>query len=195
MGTTEEERPIRADARRNLDSLLQAAVELFAESGVDVPVRAIAERAGVGLGTVYRHFPQRADLVAAVFRREIDACADAAAVLAAQAPPFEALARWMRRYAEFLGTKRGLATALHSGDPVFDNLPAYFHEKLKPALQTLLDTAVAAGAIRPDFEAKELLTAAASLAHSAYDQGPEHAQRMVALLVEGLRSRVMIDES
>ena len=84
---------VRIDAQRNIDALLQAAVEVFSTSGVDATVREIVEKAGVGIGTYYRHFPQRADLVAAVFRREIDACADAAPVLAAQYGPGEALAR------------------------------------------------------------------------------------------------------
>src|ERR1700748_3571951 len=92
------DRRVRADAQRSLDALLQAAKEVFATSGVDAPVREIADKAGVGLGTLYRHFPQRADLVAAVFKREIDACADAAPVLAAKHAPFDALKAWMQRY-------------------------------------------------------------------------------------------------
>jgi AcrR family transcriptional regulator len=112
-------RPARADARRNLDALLKAAMAVFAESGVDAPVREIAERAGVGVGTVYRHFPQRSDLIAAVFRQEIDACADAAPRIAAEYPPGEALSRWMQRYVDFIAAKRGLAAALHSGDPAY----------------------------------------------------------------------------
>ena len=108
---------MRVDVQRNLDALLQAAKAVFATSGVDAPVREIAEKAGVGVGTVYRHFPQRADLIAAVFRREMDACADAAPMLAAEHAPFEALARWMQRFAAFVGSKRGLAKVLHSGDP------------------------------------------------------------------------------
>src|ERR1700756_5824116 len=90
-------RPVRAAAQRSQDALLHAAKEVFATSGVDAPVREIAEKAGVGLGTLYRHFPQRADLIAAVFRREIDACADAAAGLSAEHAPFTALALWMQR--------------------------------------------------------------------------------------------------
>jgi AcrR family transcriptional regulator len=178
---------VRADAQRNLDALLQAALEVFATSGVDAPVREIAEKAGVGVGTVYRHFPQRADLVAAVFRHEIDACADAAPLLAAEHGPGEALARWMQRYAAFLGTKRGLAAALHSGSPAFEPLPAYFRERLEPALRTLLESAAAAGEVRADFAARDLLDAVASLCRTAYDRGPDHAQAMVALLVDGLR--------
>ena len=114
------DRRLRADAQRNIDALLQAAMAVFATSGVDAPVREIAEKAGVGIGTVYRHFPQRSDLIVAVFRREIDACADAAPVLAAEHEPGEALARWMQRYVDFIAAKRGLAAALHSGDPAFD---------------------------------------------------------------------------
>src|SRR6202167_2598184 len=136
-------RPVRADAQRNTDALLEAALAVFTASGVDAPVREIAERAGVGIGTFYRHFPQRADLVAAVFRREIDACADAAPVWAAEHKPGEALARWMQRYAAFIATKRGLATALHWGNPAFDNLPGYFDQRLRPAFRSLLEAAVA----------------------------------------------------
>ncbi len=84
-------RPVRTDVRRNTDALLEAALAVFAASGVDAPVREIAEKAGVGVGTVYRHFPQRSDLIVAVFRRQVDACADAAPVLAAKHKPGEAL--------------------------------------------------------------------------------------------------------
>jgi AcrR family transcriptional regulator len=181
------DRRVRADAQRNLDTLLQSALAVFATSGVDAPVREIADHAGVGVGTLYRHFPQRADLIAAVFRREIDACADAAPILAAEHAPFEALANWMQRYAAFVATKRGLAKALHSGNPAFDSLPAYFDQRLRPALRTLLESAAAAGEVRADVDPKDLLRAVASLCISAYDDGPGHARRMVALLVDGLR--------
>lgn len=178
---------VRIDAQRNIDALLQAAIEVFSTSGVDAPVREIAEKAGVGIGTFYRHFPQRADLVAAVFRREIDACADAASILAAEHESGEALAKWMQRYAAFLGTKRGLAAALHSGNPAFEPLPMYFRQRLEPALRALLESAAAAGEVRTDFTAQDILDAVASLCRSAYDHGPDHARRMVALLVDGLR--------
>jgi AcrR family transcriptional regulator len=179
--------PVRADAKRNMDVLLEAAMAVFTSSGVDAPVREIALKAGVGVGTLYRHFPQRSDLIAAVFQREVDGCADAAPVLAAEHGPGEALARWMQRYAGFIAAKRGLATALHSGDPAFDTLPAYFRQRLVPALRGLLEAAVAAGEVRNDISAEELLGAVASLCMHAYKQGPEHARRMVALVVDGLR--------
>lgn len=178
---------VRADAQRSIDSLLRAALAVFSTSGVDAPVREIAEKAGVGIGTVYRNFPQRADLVAAVFRQEIDACAEAAPRLAGEHAPGEALARWMQRYAAFVATKRGLASALHSGDPTFDSLPAYFKQRLEPALRKLLDAAEAAGEIRGDVDAEDLLNAVARLCMSAPDNKPGSAERMVALLADGLR--------
>jgi AcrR family transcriptional regulator len=181
------ERRVRADAQRSLDALLHAAREVFATSGVDAPVREIAEKAGVGLGTLYRHFPQRSDLIAAVFRREIDACADAAAMLSAERDPFDALKSWMHRYAAFIATKRGLAAALHSGDPAYDNLPVYFDRRLRPVVRTLLEAAIAAGEVRADVDPDELLGAVASLCISAHNAGPGRAERMVALLVDGLR--------
>ncbi len=150
-------------------------------------MREIAEKAGVGIGTVYRHFPQRSDLISAVFRREIDACADAAPILSAEHAPFEALAAWMQRYAAFIAAKRGLAKALHSGDPAFDNLPGYFDQRLRPALRTLLEAATAAGEVRADVGADDLLGAVASLCMSAHNAGSGRAERMVALLVNGLR--------
>jgi AcrR family transcriptional regulator len=179
------DRRVRADAQRNLDALLQAAKTVFASSGVDAPVREIAERAGVGIGTFYRHFPQRSDLIAAVFRHEIDACAEAAPILAAEHAPREALAKWIQRYAAFIATKRGLAPALHSGNPAFEPLRAYFEQRVRPALRTLLESAVAVGEIRNDVESDDLLHAVASLCMPAQDDG--RAQRMVALLVDGLR--------
>jgi AcrR family transcriptional regulator len=180
-------RRVRADAQRNIDALLQSAMVVFATSGVNAPVRQIAEKAGVGVGTVYRHFPQRSDLIVAVFRREVDACADAAAVLATGHEPGEALARWMQRYVDFISAKRGLAAALHSGNPAYDSLPAYFQKRLRPALQTLLEAAAAAGEVRAGIEPDDLLRAIASLCAPAQDGDPAHARRMVALLADGLR--------
>lgn len=180
-------RPLRADAKRNIEALLKAALAVFAKSGVDAPVREIAERAGVGVGTVYRHFPQRADLVAAVFRHEVDACADAAPALAAKHEAGEALARWMQRYASFIATKRGLASALHSGHPAFGSLHAYFNARLRPALEALLKSAEATGEVRRNVKADDLLGAVASLCMQPPDERPGSAQRMVALLIDGLR--------
>lgn len=185
--TAEPGRRVRADARRNLEALLEAATAVFATSGVDAPVREIATRAGVGVGTVYRHYPKRSDLVAAVFRHQVDACAEAAPALAAEYGPAEALGRWLGRFVDFLATKRGLAAALHSGDPAFDALPAYFDERFHPALAGLLDAAVVAGEVRSDVPAVDLLLAVAHLCLPAEGVGPDHARRMTEVLVRGLR--------
>jgi len=177
----------RADAQRNLETLLKAALAVFTKSGVDAPVRAIAEKAGVGVGTVYRHFPQRSDLIVAVFCQEVDACAGAAAELAANHPPVDALSRWMQRFVEFVAAKRGLAASLHSGDAAYESLPAYYDAKLRPALEALLKRAVAAGEIRAGVAPGDLLSAAVSLCRPAYDVSPDHTLRMIALLIDGLR--------
>lgn len=182
-------RGIRADARRNLDALLEAAKAVFAQSGVDAPVRDIAQKAGVGVGTFYRHFPDRAGLIAAVFRREVDACAEAAPQLSAELPPFEAMAAWLQVFSGFITTKRGLASALHAGSPVFESLPAYFDQKLRPALARLLAEAVAAGDARGDVEADDIIGAVASLSMAQKAGRPEQTRRMVALFTDGLRRR------
>ncbi len=182
-------RSTRSDAQRNLDALLQAAMVVFVTSGVDAPVREIAEKAGVGVGTVYRHFPLRSDLIAAVFRSQIDACAKAASVLANENGPFEALSKWLQRYTDFIAAKRGLAAALHSGNPAYESLPKYFEQQLLPAFQTLLESAAAAGEIRTDVDANDLLNAVASLCMSTRDTRPDFRTKMVTLLADGLRYR------
>ncbi|MGD9636195.1 MAG: TetR/AcrR family transcriptional regulator [Pirellulales bacterium] len=184
---------MRADAQRNIAALLEAAKAVFIKSGVAAPVREIAQQAGVGVGTVYRHFPQRSDLIVAVIRHEVDRCADAAASLAKKHRPFEALTRWMHRYVELIAAKRGLAAALHSGDPAYDALPAYFQDRLCPALESLLEAAAAAGEIRQGIAPYDLLLAVAGVcsmsSHPAVNAAPDHSQRMVELLLDGLRYR------
>lgn len=182
-----KDKPVRADAQRSTDALLEAALAVFATSGVDAPVREIADKAAVGIATLYRRFPQRSDLIVAVFRQEVDACADDALVLAAENSPGAALALWMQRYADFIATKRGLATALHSGDPAFNTLPAYFDARLQPALRALLEAAAEAGEVRADAEPKDLLRAVGNLCMSVRADSNDYTQRMVTLLVDGLR--------
>ena len=180
-------RPRRADAARNLDAVLAAATAVFATSGVDAPVREIATKAGVGTATIYRHYPRRSDLVKAVFRREVDDCADDAPALTAGREPLDALQRWLQRYTRFLAAKRGLAAALHSGDPAFDALPDYFDQRFRPVLTALLEAAADAGSIRPDADPDDLLRAVANLCMTTERDRAGHSERMVALLVDGLR--------
>lgn len=186
-----KEKKVRADAQRSTDALLEAAKTVFATSGVDAPVREVAEAAGVGIGTVYRNFPTRADLVAGVFRREVDACVAEAAELSDAHPPCEALSLWLHRYTQFIATKKGLASALHSGDPAFASLPDYFRENFEPALAALLDRAARAGDIDGNTDPYDLLRAIGNLSVASGDDGAAHIKRMVDLLINGLRFRAM----
>jgi AcrR family transcriptional regulator len=176
---------LRADAQRNHDLLVETASAAFAECGVDAPMKLIADRAGVGVGTLYRRFPKRSDLIVAVFRHEVEGCAYAADTLATEYPPFEALARWMDRYVALIVTKRGLAKALHSGEPAYEDLPAFFEGSLVPPLQGLLESAD--DDIRADILASELLRAVALLCAPSADGNLVQTRRMVALLMNGLR--------
>jgi AcrR family transcriptional regulator len=180
-------RRLRVDAQRNIVALLEAAKTVFATSGVDAPAKQIADLAGVGVGTLYRHFPQRSDLVRAVLEHEIDACADAGPALSATHEPGAALVLWLGQYTEFLGTKRGFAAALHSGDPAFDALPGYFFQRMEPVLGALLGAATAAGEIRAGIGARDVLRAIALLCMPVAGEGAAYSQRMVAVLIDGLR--------
>lgn len=185
----EPDRPQRADARRNVDALVHAALAVFDRSGVDVPMRTIAAEAGVGVGTLYRHFPQRSDLIKTIIQREVDDCAEAAALLGASQPPGKALDSWVQRLVDLASTKRGLGPALHSGDSAYQSLPEYVLGQLTPALRALLDAAASAGEVRADVDARELLLAAMRLAAPASNGDVAEARRMVALLIDGLRFR------
>ncbi|MEU1686494.1 helix-turn-helix domain-containing protein [Micromonospora sp. NPDC005707] len=178
----------RADARRNEQTLLDAAAEAFLASGVDVPVRDIAARAGVGVGTIYRHFPTRADLVVAVYRHQVEACAEAGpALLASSASPHAALARWIDLFVDFLVTKHGLAEALQSDDAAFQSLHAYFLDRLVPVCARLLEAAATAGEVRPEVHAYELMRGVGNLCIGAGRDPRYDARRLVGLLVAGLR--------
>ncbi len=178
----------RADARRNEQTLLAAAAALFVASGVEVPVRDIAARAGVGVGTIYRHFPTRADLIIAVYRHQVEACAAAGPTLLASGPtPHAALGRWIHLFVDFLVTKHGLAAALRSDDIGFAALHAYFLDRLVPVCAQLLDAAVAAGEIRPDMDALALLYGVGNLCVGADNDPRYDARRLVDLLIAGLR--------
>ncbi|MFF7309797.1 TetR family transcriptional regulator [Streptomyces sp. NPDC008137] len=191
-GSGEDERRAapsrRKDARRNKAALLDAAAAVFVTSGVEAPVRDIAARAGVGVGTIYRHFPNRADLVIAVYRHQVDACAEAGpALLASAASPHAALRRWIDLFVGFLVTKHGLAAALHSDDAGFETLHAYFIDRLVPVCAELLTAAADAGEIDSGIEAYELMRGVGNLCIGA-DSDPRYdARRLVGLLIAGLR--------
>ncbi|WIV61791.1 TetR/AcrR family transcriptional regulator [Amycolatopsis nalaikhensis] len=185
----EKARPKRADARRNEKTLLDAAAAVFVASGVDAPVRDIAAKAGVGMGTIYRHFPTRADLIIAVYRHQVEACAEAGPyLLATSESPHVALARWIDRFVDFLVTKHGLAGVLQSDNAGFEGLHAYFLDRLVPVCTELLDAAAAAGEIRGDLKAYELMRGVGNLCVGAENDPDYDARRLVGLLIAGLRA-------
>ncbi|ANI40328.1 TetR/AcrR family transcriptional regulator [Mycolicibacterium vaccae] len=177
----------RVDAQRNRSALLAAAKVVFAAAGVDAPAKDIADRAGVGVGTLYRHFPQRADLAKAVLDSEIDDCAQAGPALSAEHEPGLALQKWLLRYTAFLATKDGLASALASGSTSFDTLRNHILDTLEPTLRALLDAATADGQIRPDVGPRQLMYAVAKLCLPAAGEPADDRQKMVAVLLDGLR--------
>ncbi len=181
----------RADARRNEQTLLAAAAAVFVTSGVDAPVRDIAARAGVGMGTIYRHFPTRADLVVAVYRHQVEACAEAGPFLLANGDsPYAALVQWVNLFVDFLVTKHGLAAALQSDSAGFDTLHAWFLDRLVPVCAQLLDAATEAGEIDADIGAIELMRGIGNLCIGAGNDPRYDARRLVGLLLAGLgRSR------
>ncbi|MER6459821.1 TetR/AcrR family transcriptional regulator [Streptomyces sp. NPDC001288] len=180
-------RPRRADARRNETTLLEAAAAAFVAAGVEAPVRDIAARAGVGTATIYRHFPTRSDLIIAVYRHQVEACAEAGpALLTEAAGPYEALRRWIDLFVDFLVTKHGLAGALRSDQTGFDTLHAYFLDRLVPVCTRLLEAAAAAGEIRTELTAVELMRGVGNLCIGAENDPGYDARRLVSLLVTGL---------
>ncbi|MFD7706415.1 TetR/AcrR family transcriptional regulator [Streptomyces sp. NPDC059785] len=182
-------RPRRADVRRNEESLLNAAAAVFVASGVEAPVRDIAAEAGVGMGTIYRHFPTRADLIVAVYRHQVEACAEAGpALLASSESPYAALGEWIDRFVDFLVTKHGLAGVLQSDKAGFDTLHAYFIDRLVPVCAELLDAAAASGEITPGPTALELMRGVGNLCIGAENDPGYDARRLVELLIAGLRS-------
>lgn len=180
--------PKRADARRNEATLLDAAAATFAASGVHAPVRDIAAKAGVGLGTIYRHFPTRADLIVAVYRQQVEACAEAGpTLLVSSATPYVALAGWIDLFVDFLVTKHGLAEALQSDDATFQTLHAYFLDRLVPVCTELLAATAGAGETRSDVTAYQLMRGVGNLCIGAENDTRYDARRLVDLLLTGLR--------
>jgi AcrR family transcriptional regulator len=179
-------RPLRADAKRNVAALLHAAKSVFASAGVEAPAKDITDLAGVGVGTLYRHFPRRSDLIVAVMQQEIDECAAAATELLAAHQPGEALTQWVGRFTDLVGTKRGLAVALHSGDPAFNDLPRYVMDVLEPAVEQILEAARSNGDIRADLTARDLLLTVALMCHPVPGEGLQFNDRMIRIFIEGL---------
>jgi AcrR family transcriptional regulator len=178
----------RADARRNQETLLDAAAAVFVTSGVDAPVRDIAAKADVGVATIYRHFPTRSDLIIAVYRHQVEECAAAGATLLAEAEsPYAALVRWVDLFVGFLVTKHGLAAAMRSDSAGFETLHGYFLDRLVPVCARLLDASEQSGEIRTDLPAVQLMRGIGNLCIGAENDSQYDARPLVALLLAGLR--------
>ncbi|MCL2514583.1 MAG: TetR/AcrR family transcriptional regulator [Microbacteriaceae bacterium] len=177
----------RADVERNERALLEAAAAVFAQSGRHATVRDVAEAAGVGMGTLYRHFPTRGDLVIAVYRHQIEVCAAAGPeLLRAEPSPLEATRKWMLLFADFLGAKHGMVTVMRGDPQGLATLHALFLERLAPVLTALLDAGRAVGEVASDATAYELMRAVGDLCAFAPDDPDYDVRRVIALLVRGL---------
>jgi AcrR family transcriptional regulator len=181
-------RPLRADARRNRDRLLDAAVRAFSRDRPDVTLDAIAKDAGVGIGTLYRHFPTREALIEAAYRNELARLCDAVAELLPAMPPDQALRAWMDRFVDYMTTKRGMAGALRAVIASGGNPYAQSRDRLLAAITTLLRAAAAAGAIRPDIEPADVLAGLSGVSLAAGEPTQrDQARRLLDLLMDGLR--------
>jgi AcrR family transcriptional regulator len=185
-----EARPLRADARRNVELLIAAARVAFAAEGANAPLDDIARAAGVGSGTLYRHFPTRMALLEAVYRDSVERlCADGER-LATTEPPTEALLDWLRGFVMVVSEKRGLAAAL-SDEGRAQSLFGECHAMINATGAALLDRAMDAGAVRPEVPLGDVLKMAKAFANAAETspEGPALAERLLALSMDGLRPR------
>jgi AcrR family transcriptional regulator len=184
--TASDRRP-RADALRNRDLLLTAAADAFAARGADASLEDIARQAGVGIGTLYRHFPNRDALVEAVYRHEVDVLCERADELLEAMPPDQALAEWMHLFVRHVATKRGMLSLLK---PLLSTNPNFSEQtrgRAAAAATKLLEAGVAAGSIRPDVDAGDLLRAVGGICMSTDQDRSDASERLVGLLFDGLR--------
>jgi AcrR family transcriptional regulator len=183
-------RPLRADARRNRDRLLDAAVRAFSQAGPEVTLDAIAKDAGVGIGTLYRHFASREALVDAAYRNELARLCDGAEELVQTLPPDEATRAWMDRFVEYMTTKRGMADALRAVIASGGNPFAHSRDRLTSAITTLLSAGATAGVLRSDVDAADVLASLSGVSLAAGEPAQrEQAGRLLDLLMDGLRYR------
>ncbi|PJJ65589.1 TetR/AcrR family transcriptional regulator [Compostimonas suwonensis] len=188
--TPTDARGLRADAQINRDRLLDAAAQAFARDGADTSLKAIAQQAGVGIGTLYRRFPTREDLIEASYRNETTRLCESAARLLETATPVDALRAWMDSFVDYMLTKHGMSDALPSILASREGLRAASRTMLRDAIATLLDAGVATAALRDDVAADDVMMALGGVTLIA---GAEHqrelAARLLDLLMAGLVRR------
>ena len=179
----------RADGQRNRERLIDAAKTAFADAGADVSLGEIARRAGVGIGTLYRHFPNRDAIVEAVYRREVRQLGESATRLLEQLAPGEALRQWMRLFVDYIATKKLIASALGALPGGASDLYAASGAQIGEAIARLVERAAKAGDIRSDVEPGDIMRALAGLSYGAASPGWQaSALRLIDVLMDGLKS-------
>ena len=187
-GTAKSTRGIRADSIRNRERLVEAATHVFSAGGRQAKLDAVAREAGVGIGTLYRHFPTREALFEAVYRREVDQLGELAQRLAQDAAPVEALRNWLHANVRLVATKKGMVEALQLVAHGSSELKAYSFERLTNGLALLLDRGVAAGELRADITAADLLRTVVGIFYADSSADWEtSALRIIDVFVDGLR--------
>ncbi|MBR0785207.1 TetR/AcrR family transcriptional regulator [Bradyrhizobium iriomotense] len=185
---TDQIRKPRADAVRNRERVLEAAKAVFSAGGPEASLEAVAKRAGVGIGTLYRHFPTREDLFEAVYRREVEQLSELAEQLKTAKDPVDALRRWLNSAVEFVATKKGMSAALALTFQSSSELAAFSMDRLTKAIGSLLDRAVAAGQMRADVSPEDLLRALIGMCYMHDQPGWQSSVlRMLDVFVDGLR--------
>jgi len=178
----------RADGVRNRERVLEAAKAVFSAGGSDASLEAVAKRAGVGIGTLYRHFPTREALFEAVYRREVDQLSELAEQLKGAPEPVDALRRWLKANVELVATKKGMISALALAVQASSELYAYSFDRLTKAIATLLNRAVAAGEIRADIGPEDLLRALIGMCYLHDQPGWQSTVlRLMDVFIDGLR--------
>jgi AcrR family transcriptional regulator len=183
-----EKRKLRADAIRNRERVLEAAKAVFSQGGPEASLEAVARRAGVGIGTLYRHFPTREALYEAVYRREVEQLVELAKDLDGRMAPVEALRCWLRAGVEFMATKKGMSAALALAAHGSSELMAYSLDRLTRAIGDLLQRAASAGEVRGDLDPEDLLRTLVGMCY-AHDRPDWQAKvlRLVDVFIDGLR--------
>ncbi|WP_031030956.1 TetR/AcrR family transcriptional regulator [Streptomyces sp. NRRL WC-3725] len=181
------QRSLRADAQANHDRLLEAAARAFAQQGADASLKAIAAEAGVGIGTLYRRFPAREDLIEATYRNETDRLCASARELLADRSPLAALREWAEAFVDYMRTKQGMADALPAILAAHEGLRRHSRDALGEAVTTLLEAGIAAGQVRDDAEPNDVLMALGGITLiSGHEHQRDLASRLIVLLLDGL---------
>lgn len=189
MSEVEKSRKPRADSLRNREQLLEAAKAAFGDAGADVALEEIARRAGLGIGTLYRHFPTRDALLAAVYRREVDQLSASAERLLAEGGAADALEAWLHLLVDYMATKRVIAPALRASSREGQQAYEAAGSAISDSLDRLTAAAVAAGEVRADLTRDDVYRAMVGVSHGFEQPGWEaSARRLIAIVMAGLRA-------